>query len=273
MISVIIPNYNYSRYLRERIDSVLGQTYSDIEVIMLDDCSTDNSVEIMKSYDDPRIVGVFLNEHNSGSPFEQWRRGLEKAMGEYVWIAEADDSADIHFLEETVKTMEKEKAVLGFAASVMVTAEGCSLAKDYDHWKRRRIVEGGYSVYSGRQFAVGMQYWRNCVYNASGVVFRRDAVGEDELKALDMRYSGDWLFWTGIGLKGNVVELRRRLNRFRFHDGSVTHKGAYEGFLEDIEVVGIFNERFNINPFKRCFRKMKFRRRWKRMGFDSLCPV
>lgn len=273
MISVIIPNYNYSRYLRERIDSVLGQTYRDIEVIMLDDCSSDDSVAIMESYDDERIVGVFRNEKNSGSPFEQWKRGLEKAKGEYVWIAEADDSADIHFLEEIVKAMETEKAVLGFTASTMVNAEGVPLAKDYDHWKRRKIVEGSCNVYDGMSFAVNMQYWRNYVYNASGVVFKRNTIGNDELKALDMRYSGDWLFWTGIGLKGNVVELHKRLNRFRFHDGSVTHKGAYEGFLEDIEVVKIFNERLKINTFKRYFRRIKFKRRWKRIGFDSVCPV
>ena len=86
MISVIIPNFNYAHYLKQRIQSVLNQTYTDIEVILLDDCSTDNSLEVMREFSDSRIVGVFPNEVNTGSPFRQWQKGIEMAKGEYIWI-------------------------------------------------------------------------------------------------------------------------------------------------------------------------------------------
>ena len=100
-VSVIIPNYCHARFLNQRIDSVLNQTYSDYEVIILDDCSTDNSREIIESYrNHPKISHIVYNEKNSGSTFIQWEKGFELARGEYIWIAESDDVARSTFLEE-----------------------------------------------------------------------------------------------------------------------------------------------------------------------------
>ena len=70
-VSVIVPNYNHGRYLRRRIDSILEQTYQDFELIVLDDCSTDNSREILTSYAGSPRVRVEFNETNSGAPFKQ----------------------------------------------------------------------------------------------------------------------------------------------------------------------------------------------------------
>src|SRR5882757_6677219 len=69
-VSVIVPNYNHARYLRKRIESVLGQTYQDFEVILLDDCSTDNSREVLVSHRDNPKVRIDFNENNSGSVFK-----------------------------------------------------------------------------------------------------------------------------------------------------------------------------------------------------------
>jgi cellulose synthase/poly-beta-1,6-N-acetylglucosamine synthase-like glycosyltransferase len=89
-VSVIIPNYNHARYLRQRIESVVGQTYQDFEVILLDDCSTDESRSIIDEYArDPR-VRIEFNQKNSGNTFKQWNKGVKLARGEYVWVAESD---------------------------------------------------------------------------------------------------------------------------------------------------------------------------------------
>lgn len=75
-VSVIIPNYNHAPYLKERIESVTGQEYDDIEVILLDDCSGDNSREIIERYrSHPKVSQVIFNEKNSGTTFAQWKRG------------------------------------------------------------------------------------------------------------------------------------------------------------------------------------------------------
>ena len=82
-VSVVVPNFNYARYLPQRIESVLNQTFTDFEVILLDDASTDNSVEVMRRYaeTDNRISRIEVNATNSGSPFLQWERGVRLARG------------------------------------------------------------------------------------------------------------------------------------------------------------------------------------------------
>ena len=78
--SVIIPNYNHSAYLDERIQSILNQSFQDFEIIILDDCSTDNSIEIIEKYrNEPKVSHIILNSQNSGSTFIQWNKGFEYA--------------------------------------------------------------------------------------------------------------------------------------------------------------------------------------------------
>ena len=97
---------NHARFLPKRVDSILGQTFQDFELILLDDCSTDDSRSILSKYaDDPR-VRIELNEVNSGSPFKQWNEGVRLAHGGYVWIAESDDYADEKLLERLVAVLD-----------------------------------------------------------------------------------------------------------------------------------------------------------------------
>jgi len=110
-VSVIVPNYNHAKYLRRRVESILAQTYQDFELILLDDCSTDGSREILREYaGDPR-VRLDFNEKNSGTPFKQWNKGVGMARGKYVWIAESDDYAEPAFLERMTAMLEEHEDV------------------------------------------------------------------------------------------------------------------------------------------------------------------
>src|SRR5260370_33694300 len=123
-VSVIVPNYNHARYLHKRIDSVLGQTYQDFELILLDDCSTDHSRDILSPYGTNPRVRIEFNEKNSGSTFKQWNKGVRMANGKYIWIAESDDYADKRLLERLVETLEgNEKMVFAFCRSWRVTED------------------------------------------------------------------------------------------------------------------------------------------------------
>jgi len=105
-VSVIIPNYCHSRYLDERLTSVLNQTYPYFEIIILDDCSPDNGASkavIEKYRENPHVSHIIYNEVNSGSPFKQWQKGFDLAKGDYIWIAESDDSCDCRLLEVLTK--------------------------------------------------------------------------------------------------------------------------------------------------------------------------
>src|ERR1700749_2948806 len=122
MVSVIIPNYNHAQYLKQRIESVLGQTYTDFELIILDDCSTDNSREIIEAYrDHDKVSHLVFNKTNSGSTFNQWQKGIELAKGKYIWIAESDDWCEPTLLVTLVTALEdNESCVLAYVQSYVV---------------------------------------------------------------------------------------------------------------------------------------------------------
>src|SRR5882762_42615 len=110
-VSIVVPNYNHARFLRQRLDSIVGQTFQDFELILLDDCSTDESQSILREYATDSRVRLEFNEKNSGSTFKQWNKGVRLARGEYIWIAESDDYADERLLERLVGVLEAEPEV------------------------------------------------------------------------------------------------------------------------------------------------------------------
>jgi hypothetical protein len=106
-ISVAVPSYNYARFLRSRLASIFTQTYPVCEVMLLDDASTDDSVAVAQATaaEWGRDLRLVRNATNSGSVFEQWRRAAELARGDFLWIAEADDSSDPQFLEKLAEAV------------------------------------------------------------------------------------------------------------------------------------------------------------------------
>ena len=106
-VSIIVPIYNHGRFLEERLDSIFKQSYKNFDVIVLDDCSSDKSLKIIEQYKTQKEFTFVKNKTNSNSPFSQWKKGLELCNGDYVWIAESDDSSDEKFLESLIKVFEK----------------------------------------------------------------------------------------------------------------------------------------------------------------------
>ena len=228
LVSVIVPNYNYARYLEERLESILTQRFQDFELILLDDCSTDESRSILEHYaSHPKVSHYVPNEQNSGSPFAQWERGLELARGRYVWIAESDDSCTPELLERLVAALEaRPDAVLAYCGSLQVDEHGERLSRDYDRWQEDQQLY----AYSSSHYLRHRLSRENSIYNASMVVFRREAWLRLEDKAyLGMRSCGDWLFWIKLVEQGAVLELRSKLNRFRQHTQRVTVRSDQSG--------------------------------------------
>lgn len=258
MVSVVVPNYNYARYLRQRLDSIVCQTYTDFEVILLDDASTDDSLRVMEEYvADSRVRPPVVNEKNSGSPFVQWMKGIRLARGKYVWIAEADDLADPDFLETCVAQAELDAdTAVCFAGSVLIDADGRRSRKDVNHWGWRKQGETQY--YPSGFFARRFMYWRNRIINASGAIFRREyALELADSPFQRMRYCGDYLFWFELSLRGTVVRVCRNLNYFRQHPAKVTVGSvkAGEGIREDMEVVRLMEARMGISPYRKRLRR------------------
>lgn len=226
-VSVIIPNYNHETFLKQRIDSVLNQTFRDFEVIILDDSSTDNSKEVISTFaSNPHVSHIVYNEQNSGSTFFQWKKGIDLAAGKYIWIAESDDIADINFLIRLVSVLESNNKIgISYCNSQIINSSGHSImvgglnftpAQMHDHFQKPFIN-------SGKEEAKNHHIYSNNIPNASAVVFRRDLFDPGFLKT-DMKICGDWYFWFNLLQKCDVYYTNEVLNYFRTHEHNVRLK-------------------------------------------------
>ena len=223
-VSVIIPNYNHSRYLDQRIQSVLAQTYINFEVIILDDKSTDSSVDVINKYrDNPRVTNIVINEINSGSTFIQWNKGFNLAKGEIIWIAESDDFCEPDFLERLVNAyMIHPDSVVIYSGSQYVDSEGSYLYTE---------TEDNLPIcrFKGKEFIESKLSYGCAIWNASSAIFRKNVAISLNQQYQDYKACGDRLFWIEMAEKGNVVYVNQKLNYFRQHQNKVSPKRFADG--------------------------------------------
>lgn len=246
-VTVIIPNYNHSRYLPERIESVLNQTLTDLDILILDDCSPDNSREIIEAYAarDPRIRLLF-NEQNSGSTFVQWNRGLGQARGEYIWIAESDDYAEPHFLETLVARLDADPEVgLAYAMSISVDENSQPTGNHYHFYEEVDAQRWAHDfTIPGIELVRRYMPFRCIIPNASAVVLRRSVVEQVGLADETMRLSGDWAYWSRILATSKVAFTAEPLNYFRQHSNNVRSKALVTGLAisEEARILGFLQQ-------------------------------
>lgn len=221
LVSVIVPNYNHARYLDRRLQTVLNQTYPNFEVWILDDHSTDNSLEVIAKYkDNPLIAGIVVNEQNSGSPFKQWDKGISLATGDIIWIAESDDYCELNFLEELVKAMrESPDVVVAYSSYVVFTDEG------YSGKAKVRTTQ----YFNGIRFIRCKMAEGNAIMNASGVIFRKKAFERVKPDYKSYKSAGDYLFWVEMLAQGDVAVVNKNLTYFRLASTSVTGTNLSKG--------------------------------------------
>jgi len=226
VVSVIVPNYNHAAYLYDRLESIYGQTYKNIEVILLDDCSSDDSRRILEEYankysDKTRLI---LNEQNSGSPFAQWLKGIELASGDLIWIAESDDYCEDNFLETLVDYFNDEAVMLAYCRTVFVkngkrvwTTEEYLADIDLAKWSRSFVCTAHQLVNSS--FAL-----KNIIPNVSSAVFRNpfDLQLFSDPVWKKMKVCGDWLFYLHIIRGGVVAYSCETTNYYRQHDKNIS---------------------------------------------------
>ena len=227
-VSVIIPNYNHAPYLKERIDSVLNQTYQDFEVIILDDCSPDNSVEVIEQYrSNPHVSHILINEQNTRNTFIQWERGISMAKGRYIWIAESDDVAEPQLLETLIGQLEQHPdASVAFCHSRLIDADGALLSEQNT---KNSAQPGQITIDDSCTFLRHLLIF-NYIYNASMAVFRRDVYDRANPDYKQFRYCGDWHFWASVCAAGRVIEVYDMLSRFRQHQRKVTEDSKKDVF-------------------------------------------
>jgi glycosyltransferase involved in cell wall biosynthesis len=232
-VSVIVPNYNHARYLRKRIESILAQTYQDFDLVLLDDCSTDDSRYILAFYEgDPRITVVY-NKENSGTPFKQWNKGVRMSRGRYLWIAESDDFAEPCFLERMVSLLHEEPEVtfaycrawrVGQDDQRWHFADTDLDRLDAEHWKRDFVADGAEEC---------RRYFALCapVLNASTVVFRKEAYQRAGMADERLRVAADYKMWATMALAGKVAYIAEPLSYYRTHSENVRTRTDASGLM------------------------------------------
>lgn len=226
-VSVIIPNYNHAKYLDQRIQSVLNQTYQDFEVIILDDCSPDNGASraVMEKYrSNPHVSHIVYNEKNSGSTFIQWQKGFSLAKGEIIWIAESDDWCELNFLEILMPLWDQHS--------------DCSIVQSsgYYAWSDRRKLLDNMGIPDTIEYRDGKDFIKqkmikSCFYipNASAVTFRKDVAMSLPKDYMQYKAAGDRLFWIYMLEHGNICQVNKPLNYFRQHDNKVSPRKELDG--------------------------------------------
>jgi len=222
IISIILPNYNYARYLPHRIESILNQTFTDFELIILDDCSTDNSREVIEKYKnkDSRI-SVYYNKQNSGNPFKQWQKGIDLAQGKYIWIAEADDYCENTLLEKLYNKISQTNSDIVFSQSNIADENRKILGKWSDLKIKNNSIFNSDFEYSGHKFIEDYLIFENVIPNASAVLFNKAKYYEVGGVDISIKNNSDWFLWLKLLYKANVSFIAKPLNYFRRHPQSV----------------------------------------------------
>jgi len=230
-VSIIVPNYNHAEYLKMRLDSIYNQQYTNYEVILLDDCSSDQSRDILDLYKGkyPDITVTYYNSNNSGNVFYQWHKGIAAAKGELIWIAESDDFCEENFLEKIVPFFADEAVMLGYAYSTFVNENNRKASFACDAYLKEISVSKWQSSYvetAYREVKSALAI-KNTIPNVSSVVFRRPngqfPLFKDDMW-LSMDICGDWIFYLNIIKGGKIAYCRETKNFYRIHRNSSSKK-------------------------------------------------
>lgn len=181
-ITVLMPAFNAEKYLKEAIDSILSQTFTDFEFLIIDDGSTDHTVKIVSEYDDPRIKLV-LNKKNEGLVYTL-NKGLDIAQGKYIARMDADDIALPNRLSKQYDYMEQSGIdVISCAFSLMGTPHEIHFPTDNDGIKVR-FLECSSIVHPG-------------------VLMRLDSLQKHKLQYnSDYKHAEDYQLWTKCAERG-----------------------------------------------------------------------
>lgn len=251
-VSVIIPNFNYEKYLKARTDSILEQDYPIYEIIFLDDCSTDNSVDFIEDFADHSVIRtiVIKNKKNSGSVFNQWAKGIAYTKGDYVWIAEVDDLSEKTFLNNVIEGFYDERVILSYSQSKQIDENSQVIAPDYynytddvdkNKWRSNYIREGIDEIIDSLAI-------KNTIPNVSAVVFKKIDISTILDDLTKFKVAGDWFFYVWLLQKGKIAFNAQSLNLHRRHKKAVTiSENAQRHFDEIVKMQEFICKNFPIS--------------------------
>lgn len=202
LVTIVIPAYNHAKYLKQAIDSVLSQDYQNIELIVLDDGSTDNTLDLLKSYGN---LFVWERHENMGQA-NTLNKGWKMAKGDILSYLSADDFLLPHAVRVSIENLlENPDAVLSYGDFQLVDSES-------------RVVRN----VSAPDYSYEEMVTNYICAPGPGVFFRRDAYLKAGGWDSNFRQSPDYEYWLRLGLTGWFMHINNRLAAFRVHEESQT---------------------------------------------------
>jgi hypothetical protein len=236
-VSVIIPSYNYGNFIEMAIESVLKQTIKDIELIIIDDASFDNTRDIVNRFSDPRIKYV-RNQFNMGH-VKAINKGLKIAKGYYISIIGADDIMMPENLELKVNALENNPtAGLCFSNAIIIDQKG---------------NEQGYFFKKANFSQSPYNYLKELLLKgnfipASSVVTLRECYNKVGLYNENLKYAEDWDMWMRIAYHYDFIYIDQPLVKYRVHKDNLTKRiyKTWDDVYSIREVISMLYSSYNI---------------------------
>ena len=203
LVSIITPSYNSSRFIEECVGSVLSQTYVNWEMLIVDDYSADNSLQILKKYNDKRIQLIELDKNVGAS--ESRNVAIRKAKGKYIAFLDSDDLWEPQKLEKQISFMEKEDVAFSFSTYQPISDDDSKL----------------YSIIHAPKIVTYSSYLKKTIIGCLTVIIDREKTGVFEMPKI--RSSHDMALWLLIMRRGfDAYGLDENLARYRIVSTSNT---------------------------------------------------
>lgn len=264
-ISVIVPNYNYARFMYERLYSILSQDYPIYELIILDDCSKDESKKVIddisKQLEKYIKIKTIYNDENSGSAFKQWKKGFDNAAGDYIWIAEADDYCESNLLSNIIKPCICDNdVVISYADTAFIDIMGNVIVKTIKseidiqksgHWNKSYVNTGMNEIEN-------YSYLNCTIANVSSCIIKNGDYTEFLNESGNYHQAGDWIFYVNLMSTGKIAYTDRVLNYYRLHGNNVSSTMNKQKHIDEIKRIHLYYlEKFQLGKKQKS--KMKER--------------
>lgn len=211
LVSFVVPCYNLGHLLRQCILSISNQSYRNIEIIIMDDCSPDNTPDVAASIGDNRVIHV-RNTNNLGH-LRNYNKGIELARGKYVWLISADDRLRVPYAVERYVRVMEERTDVGY-----IFCPGVGLKDGAETGLLKNYYYGDSDqIFDGREFIVMVLEEGGGLLSPS-VMVRKCCYQDISAFPLDMPHQGDMYLWFLWALEYNVAYLSEPMVNYRSHD-------------------------------------------------------
>ena len=243
-IGIIVPSYNHAEFLDRRIQSLLTQTYHNIKIYILDDASTDGSINIIKKYAelDERVTYI-VNEKRSGSVFKQWAKGLKILQDDNLdvwWICESDDVCNSNFLEIMIPYFKDQSVMLAFG-KIDYIDEKDQISNGLEFYRRdsEEVIWDRPVARTAREWFTGSMGAMNLIPNSGGCLIRAQMLSISEIENLQkFTIAGDWYLFSTCMRTGFAIYNNEARAYFRQHskNTSVIRNNSTEYYEEILAV-------------------------------------